>query len=162
MRKRFIGVLTVIFLLGTMVLSPLTVKAAAVSGTNNQNYLFFYSGGGSCTITVEASYSEIYTTNGTYNYYNERRKGILIQRTYSGDMPYVYSGNVKHSNNTWFQSWTMLSIMYPAEWDTGSAYANYQSATYSMTSNITGTFYYTVNCDSAFNPSVAESITIQL
>ena len=160
--KRVYAFITGLILLCYFCAHPLVAKAGYLSDTDSFTKLFFYSSGGCCPITVEVSYAEKYTSNGTYNTYNERTKCILISKIYSGSEPQAVLGNVIHSNNTVFQNWQSQAMIYPATWQTGSCYVNYQSATYSMTTNVTGTLSYVLMCDDAIVPVVSYSITLQL
>lgn len=161
MKKIYTSIITIMAFFFCVLFNPLTVKAGVVTDSDSFSHYFFYSDGGMCLITVDVQYSEYYTSNGTYKTYNERHKSVMVKRTYSKDEPYVVLGNVQHSNNTYFQTWKQLTLMYSTEWDYAHGYANYEKATYSMTTNATGTLYYSLQCDSAIMPVAPYSIVLQ-
>ena len=160
--KRISSFLILVIFMSCFLFQPITANAANISDTDSFTKVFFYSSGGFCSITVDVTYAENYTSNGTYNTYNERSKSMLVSKTYSGSEPRAILGNVGHSNGTIFQTWQQREIMYPINWQSGCLYVNNQSVTYSMTTNVTGTLAYMLTCDDAIVPTVPYSITLQL
>lgn len=168
MKKR-ICILFSFLTLTYFLFSPINVKASIVKSAScsdrmEKSHTFMVAGGGFSYIGVEVYYLESCSSNGTYNTYYERRRDMMVKTIYVLDAPYAELGNVMHSNNKIFTTWTQNPIIYsPNDWDFGYSYINSESVTYSLTTNVVGTLPFNLRCDGAMGlPILSYSIKLQL
>lgn len=111
----------------------------------------------------EVTYSEKYTTNGSFNTLNERTKMVVYRRGYAFECPYIVLYDVRHSNNNLFNTWTNTGIIYsPTTWDGGSAWTNYDSVVYGCNCGVIGTLQYQICCNGANIPVYSYRIQVTM
>lgn len=116
-RKIIFGFVTFLLFGGLLFGSPglkKEVKAATfLSNSTEQTETFPVPEGGWSSMTVNVTYREYYSSNSSItNKFNERQKTVVYHRTYATSRPACQLGNVIHSNDSVFSSWSTLSIMY--------------------------------------------------
>lgn len=135
----------------------------AYSNTETKSVLFSVPDGGWSSMTAEVTYSEKYTTNGSFNTLNERTKMVVYRRGYAFECPYIVLYDVRHSNNNLFNTWTNTGIIYsPTTWDGGSAWTNYDSVVYGCNCGVIGTLQYQICCNGANIPVYSYRIQVTM
>jgi hypothetical protein len=165
-KKIMVLCLVGIFILEITGTYSVRVKAAQsdlLHNSTTKNQIFAVPEGGWSTITAKVDYFEYYNPSGSNNNFTSRSKMAVYVSSGATSTPYITLGNVIHSNNKSFTSWSPISIIYDgSKWDDGFGEENTDSVTYSATTSVTGTLAFLLICDDAVIPIVSGSVTLAL